>query len=173
MTEARLVTREQLAAALRTTDAEEWTDEGDHSILWGRTIDSLADAIFAALPAAAPAEGVTDPLLLVEEARHGQQTANGDRAGDHALSTESDMPEVRTQGSAGEGPGAADDLLPLGADREVRLRSGVGLAAPAEGLREALARWGPAIMEAGGDQALTAFEDDLAALARHESGGSE
>jgi hypothetical protein len=53
MTEARLVTREQLLALLK--DHSAWPDEA-------------ADAIFAALPAAAPAEGLREALIrLVEQ----------------------------------------------------------------------------------------------------------
>ena len=51
MTEARLVTREQLAAALRVVERQ-WDGEWPN---WAQK--DMADAIFAALPAAAPASG--------------------------------------------------------------------------------------------------------------------
>jgi hypothetical protein len=57
--EARLVTKEQLAAALRMIPNGPFDDH-----LHGASAGLLADAIFAALPAAAPAEG-----LLVERLR--------------------------------------------------------------------------------------------------------
>lgn len=65
MTEARLVTREQLAAALHKVIPYPSTWPGDDQAKWSQ---HYADAIFAALPAAAPAEGLREALLrLVDE----------------------------------------------------------------------------------------------------------
>lgn len=59
MTEARLVTKEQLAAALHDNIPCKW---GPHRGFLAKTHDEYhqwqADAIFAALPAAGPAEGL-------------------------------------------------------------------------------------------------------------------
>jgi len=59
MTEARLVTREQLAAALHSTDTMDPTDRP-----YCPACEDDAKRIFAALPAAAPAESGYDATIL-------------------------------------------------------------------------------------------------------------
>ena len=167
--EARLVTREQLAAALHAAYYEhreadeplsEWEADLDNAVEWYKSPNEMADVIFAALPAAAPAEGLDMEAL--------------EKAG---------RDFVAAYRRIGEGLAAFERGLTQGA--------ALPAAAPAEGLREALRELfaaGGRVNVGGSLAALDRFEkaqiEAGAALARqgeaelsefrhHESAGSE